>query len=182
MSDNRTHMRAFVTGLLLLALVIGSPRAYAEEAAVTLNDETIATIRANCLTTQVTLNRIHESDALARVNLGQQYETISTKLMAPLNSRVALNRLNGVALTQVTVEFNAKLDEFRSLYQQYEQTLLRAIQIKCTDQPVRFYDTLTLARTHRAAVREAVVSLGDLVTRYGEEVGTLRADIKEKRP
>lgn len=174
-------MRNTLIGLLLAGLVFGGSVAYAEDATATLTDNDLATIRRNCIAIQTTLNRIHESDALARVNLGQQYETISTKLMAPLNSRVALNRLDGVALTQTTVRFDNKLNEFRTLYQQYEQTLLRAIQLKCTDQPVTFYDTLNLARTHRAAVREAVVELSGLVTQYGDHVQTLKQSIKEKR-
>jgi len=173
-------MRNLVIGLLLVGLVCGGSVAYAEDTAATLTDSDLARIRLNCTAVQTSLGRIHESDALARVNLGQQYETISTKLMAPFNSRVALNRLDGVAVTQTTVEFNNKLDEFRTLYQQYEQTLLRAIQLKCTDQPVTFYDTLNLARTHRAAVREAVVSLGGLVKQYGTEVQTLRDSVKGK--
>lgn len=173
-------MRNLVIGLLVVGLVSGGSIAYAEDTAATLTDNDLARIRMNCPAVQTSLHRIHESDALARVNLGQQYETISTKLMAPFNSRVALNRLDGVAVTQTTVEFNSKLDEFRSLYQQYEQTLLRAIQLKCTDQPVTFYDTLNLARTHRVAVREAVVSLSGLVGQYGDQVQSLRDSAKGK--
>jgi hypothetical protein len=172
-------MRMTLIGLLLAGLVLGGSVAYAEDAAATLTDADLAKIRANCVSVQTSLNRIHESDALARVNLGQQFETISTKLMAPFNSRVALNRLNGVALTQTTVAFNNKLDEFRTLYQQYEQTLIRAIQLKCSDQPVTFYDTLNLARDHRAAVREAVVSLGDLVKQYRSEVSQIADAVKD---
>lgn len=168
-----------IVSMVIVGLVFGGSFAYAEDATTTLQDSDIATIRANCVGVQTMLSRIHSSDALARVNLGQQYETISTKLMAPLNSRVALNRLNGVALTQTTVDFNTKLNEFRSLYQQYEQTLLRSIQIKCTDQPVAFYDTLTLARSHRSAVREAVVSLSGLVKQYGEDASALHQAIKD---
>ena len=173
-------MRKVIIGMAIVGLVVGGRAVYAEDA-TSLTDADLARIRTNCAAVQTTLNRIHESDALARVNLGQQYETISTKLMAPLNSRVALNRLDGVSLTKTTVEFNDKLDEFRTLYQQYEQTLLRAIQIKCEDQPVRFYDTLNLARTHRAAVREAVTSLSKLVSQYGEQARTLRSTLKEKQ-
>ncbi len=172
-------MYRIITSLLLIGLVLGGSVAYAEDATTTLSDTDIATIRANCVNVQASLNRIKESDALARINIGQQYETISTKLMAPFNSRAGLNRLDAVALTQTTVEFNKKLDEFRSLYQQYKETLTRAIELKCTDQPVTFYDTLTLARSHRAAVREVVVTLGGLVKQYGTQVQALKDSLKE---
>jgi len=175
-------MRKILTGFLLIALVFGSSVAHAEDTATILTDADIANIRTNCVAVQAALNRIRESDTLARVNLAQQYETISTKLMAPLNSRVALNRLDGVALTKTTVDFDNKLDEFRTLYQQYKETLLRALDMKCTDQPVAFYDTLNLARTHRAAVREAVVQMTDLIKQYSSQVDTLHAVVKEKNP
>jgi hypothetical protein len=44
---------------------------------------------------------------------------------------------------------------------------------------VTFYDTLNLARDHRAAVREAVVSLGDLVKQYGNEVQQISDTVKD---
>jgi hypothetical protein len=97
--------------------------------------------------------------------------------MAPLNSRIAFNRLDNVELTKTTVEFNSELDNFRSLYQQYEQTMLRAIQVKCRDQPVGFYDTITLARDHRMAVHESVLKLGGLLKQYGEQFETFKTTV-----
>lgn len=136
-------------------------------------------IRSNCKAVQTTLERVHSSDALARVNLGRQYEIISTKLMAPMNSRIALNRLDGVELARITVDFNSKLEQFRSAYQQYEQTMLRAIQINCVNQPIGFFDIINSAREQRLHVRLVVLELGDLTTQYGEHVKTLRASVKE---
>lgn len=168
--------RSIVLSFASLLLITG-PVVRAEDQAVILDDAQIERIRANCLDVQSTLERVHASDALARVNLGQRYETISTKLMAPLNSRIALNRLDNVELTKTTVEFNTELNNFRSLYQQYEQTMLRAIQLKCGDQPVGFYDTITLARDHRSAVHESVVKLGGLLKQYGLQFETFKAKV-----
>ena len=97
-----------------------------------------------------------------------------------MNSRVALAKLDGVALTKTTVEYNKQIDEFRSLYQQYEQTMLRAMQMKCSDQPVTFYDTIILARSQRAAVREKVLSLAGLVKTYRDGVETIRMQVQAK--
>ena len=170
--------RRFVIVVAAL-LTFVSPFVYADsQSSLTLNDSQVSLIRANCTSAQATLNRIHTSDALARVHLGQEYEILSTKLMAPMNSRVALNKLDGVAMTQTTVDFNNKLAEFRSLYQQYEQTTLKAIQMNCVDQPVSFYDTVALARLHRAAVRDSVVSLAGLVQQYATQVNTLEASVE----
>lgn len=172
-------MYRLISGVIIFSLVVGGSVAYADDTAATLTDNDLTVIRRNCVSVQSTLSRIHESDALARVNLGQQYETIATKLMAPFNSRVALNRLDGVALTQTTVAFNAQLDEFRTLYQQYEQTLLKVMQLKCRDQPVTFYDTLNLARSQRTAVREAITQMSTLVNQYSDQVKVLAPSVKE---
>lgn len=142
-----------------------------------LSDAQITSIRGNCVSVQATLSRIHTNDALSRVHLGQEYETISSKFMAPMNSRVALAKLDGVDMAKTTVDFNTRLDEFRSAYQQYEQTLLKSIQMKCTDKPVAFFDSVVLAQQYRAEVRDKVVVLGDLVVQYRGQASTLRAQV-----
>lgn len=146
-----------------------------------LSDAQINTIRANCASVQATLSRIHTNDALNRVHLGQEYETISSKFMASMNSRVALAKLDGVDLAKTTVEFNDELDDFRTTYQQYEQNLLKAIQMKCTDQPVAFFDAVVLAQQGRSEVRETVLGLGTLVVQYGNQVKELRTQAQSSR-
>ncbi len=163
---------SIVAGLVL----ISGPLVHAEDQSMILNDDQIALIKTNCTDVQSSLGRVHASDALTRVNLGQRYETISTKLMAPLNSRMALNRLDNVDMTKTTADFNAELDNFRTLYQQYEQTMLRAIQINCVDQPVTFYDTINLARNHRAAVHDSVMKMSDLLKQYGSQFELFKSD------
>jgi hypothetical protein len=120
------------------------------------------------------LRQIHANDALSRVHLGQEYETISTKFMAPMNSRIALAKLDNVDLTKTTVDFNSKLNDFRNLYKQYEQTMLHTIQIKCTTQPEEFYSSLAQAQGDRQAVRQSVAGLAGLVTQYKQQVDGLR--------
>jgi hypothetical protein len=46
--------------------------------------------------------------------------------------------------------------------------------MKCTDQPVAFFDAVTLAQQYRSTVRDKVVELGDLVVQYRKQVDTLR--------
>lgn len=170
-------MYRLLISLVASMVLLTGPIVRAEDQSMILTDDQISLIKANCVDVQSTLERVHASDALTRVNLGQRYETISTKLMAPLNSRIALNRLDNVELTKTTSDFNAELDNFRTLYQQYEQTMLRAIQINCVNQPVSFYDTITLAREHRAAVHESVVKMSNLLKQYGSQFESFKADI-----
>jgi hypothetical protein len=45
-------------------------------------------ISDSCLLTKNTLNQLHASDALLRVNRGQIYELMYTKLMSRFNTRI----------------------------------------------------------------------------------------------
>ena len=104
--------RTFLAVVIVATAALGSP-AYAEPAAPLSNDQ-LTQIKQNCVRVKSTLRRIHANDGLVRVNQGQQYEVIATRLMAPLNSRIALNRLDGVELAKTTVEYNTQLTAFRS--------------------------------------------------------------------
>lgn len=164
--------------LCAVALTLTGPVVRAEDASpLLLTDEHIALIRTNCVSVQSGLQRIHASDGLLRFNLGQRYETIATRFMAPMNSRIALNRLDNVAMTQTTAEFNDTMREFSTNYQQYEQTMSKAIEMNCVDQPVAFYDMISLARSHRASVYDSVTKLSGLLKQYGDQFATFKAQV-----
>lgn len=145
-----------------------------------LSGDQIEYIRNNCADTQITMRSLHATDALARINVVQQYTAISTRLMAPMNSRVAINKLDGVELTKITVEFNKELEHFRSpqgLYPDYERTMSAAISMKCYDQPVEFYDTLQSVLKKRASLRDSADKLGELLGKYRTGVDVLENQI-----
>jgi hypothetical protein len=129
----------------------------------------IERIRANCVEAQSTLGQLHASDALLRVNRGQLYESISTKLMAPLNSRVTLNRLNGVSLVSVATTYEGQLVYFRQSYQQYEEAMSQTLKINCMNQPVVFYDSVADVRTKRKKVHESTIALHNTIREYKNE-------------
>ncbi len=164
---------------ITLLLVFTSMPVRAEDgSSLLLTDDQIAIIRTNCLGVQSTLQRLHSNDGLARYNLAQQYNIISTKLMAPMNSRVALSKLDGVALLQTTVDFDTQYSQFDTSYQQYETTLQRALKMNCKEQPVAFFDTVSLARNHRAEVRSTLDKINALLSKYRSQVGTLQSSVK----
>ncbi|HRC28527.1 MAG TPA: hypothetical protein PKV96_04045 [Candidatus Saccharimonas sp.] len=173
-------MTKAIVATILLMLIVVSPLAHAEDVQVVLTDQDIALIRTNCVGVQSSMQRVHSSDALARYNLAQQYNIISTKLMAPMNSRVSLNKLNGVAMTQTTVDFDETVSEFKLMYQQYEETTSRALKMNCKDQPVSFYDTLVMARSQKAAVRDAINRINILLQQYDTQFDQLRAQALQK--
>lgn len=158
--------------LIAVAIIVtltGGVAQAQEQTPLILDDAQISHIRTRCVDVQSFLSRLRANDGLRRVNLGQQYETISTRLMAPMNSRIALNKLDGVDLTKTAVDFNAQLDVFRESYRDYERALTSTIDMKCKDQPVTFYDSVMAARTKRIAVKESMTDLSVLLQRYNTQ-------------
>lgn len=158
--------------LIIVAMVVtltGGVATAQEQSPLILDDAQISHIRTRCVDVQSFLSRLRANDGLRRVNLGQQYETISTRLMAPMNSRIALNKLDGVELTQTAVDFNTKLDVFRESYRDYEKALTSTIDMKCKDQPVTFYDSVMTARTKRVAVKQSMAELSALLQQYNSQ-------------
>lgn len=159
---------------MIALLTFSGPVVHAEDASsLLLTDDQIMAIKTNCLSVQSNLQRIDENDALARYNLAQQYNIISTKLMAPMNSRIALNKLNGVALAQTTVDFDARVVDFKAAYQQYEDAMQQALKMNCKDQPVSFFDTINVARQHRSEVRQSMTAINGLLQQYRTQLDAL---------
>jgi hypothetical protein len=132
---------AFIVALIPLA-------AWAQQS--TLTSSHIEKIRQNCVSAQVTLQRVQYSDVAIRINRGQSYDGVLSKLMAPFNSRVALNRLDQAPqLTDKTNTIEAAVADFKRHYVEYEDTLSATLAIKCQDRPVAFYDSLNHTRELR---------------------------------
>lgn len=172
-------MKRFILLLGFMSVLLGGasllPRVASAEAEAPMTEAHITRIRNNCVEAQSSLSQLHTSDALLRVNRGQLYESISTKLMAPLNSRIALNKLDGASLVSTTVSYETTLDKFRSDYQRYDETLSKALDINCVNQPVSFYDSVQLARDERKKVHADIVSLQALIERYKANFETFAA-------
>jgi len=136
----------------------------------------IAKIRSNCVEAQSTLNQLHTSDALLRVNQGQLYELISTKLMAPFNARVALNKMDASKLLTASNNYDQELAAFRANYKLYEEAMSRTLKINCLNEPVAFYDSVTETRAKRKTVHSNVVNLSTDIQDYKAEFNALEAN------
>lgn len=148
------------------------------QGAEVINDSQINLIKTNCISVRDTLTRIHASDALLRVNMGQIYESISTKLMDGFNGRVVGNNLNGMDLVSVSSQYEHSLDKFRADYINYEGKMSIAISIDCTKQPVAFFDAVTSARSSRKQVGNDIKDLNQLIRDYKEAVNKLEKDFQ----
>lgn len=131
-----------------------------------LSQSQIELLSRYCTQASGHLERLHSADALLRVNLGQRYENISTKLMAPLNSRIALAGNDGLDLAKTAVDFNDKLTDFRSSYLDYDNQIEQTLKMNCRDEPVEFYSRLESARDKRAVVDKDVQEMSRLIEQY----------------
>lgn len=166
-------MKRFLLSLMIVVLAIG-PVAHAEGPTLTiLNDSQLSLVRKNCVRAKSSLERIRANDALARINLAREYDALSNKLMAPMNSRVALNKLNGIDLTKTAVDFDKEVENFRATYQKYEQSISHAIQTNCTDDPAEFYSSIERARFYRDDLRVSVENLEKLINQYRTQLDKL---------
>jgi len=157
----------FIVGSIVLFSMVQLP-VRAQEEATTITDDQLVQIRSRCNEIKTTLGNVHANDALLRVNRGQLYELISTKLIARLNSRIALNRLDSSSLVTVAASYESHLKDFRSNYQAYEELLSDTIRTNCANQPVSFYNKLQAARQKRADVYKSTQDIAQDVKAYRE--------------
>jgi hypothetical protein len=158
----------FFAAIITLAFLgaVGIQAVVQAQDSAPMTEDHIRRIRSNCIKAQTTLNQLHASDALLRVNRGQLYESLATKLMTPLNTRIGLNKLDNTDLTAVSSQYDRQLGEFRVNYQQYEEAMSKTLKINCTNQPVAFYDSVADTRNKRAITHTSTVQLHKTIQDY----------------
>lgn len=171
-SDNKNMKRSLI--VMAMIVVIASPKAAFAVDQVVLTNDQIEHIRNNCGDTQTAISSIRATDKVAYVNIGQQVGTLSSRLIAPMNSRVALNKLDGVALAKTAVDFNTEVKQFQELYRDYEESIGAATTMGCYNQPVEFYDNLTTVLRKRGLVRQSLDKITVLITQYRVNVEAIQ--------
>lgn len=137
-------------------------------AQVALSDEHRRIVVSQCSSAQTSLRQLHRSDASLRVNRGQLYEFIGSKLMARLNARLVTNRLDGGALVDLTAQYDRKLDDFRTSYRIYEEQLSALLRVDCAKDPEGFYDGVLATREKRTYVYQQTAALHQIIGEYYE--------------
>lgn len=173
-------MRKYVRILFFsLASIVLIPQSSLAADTKVLTDAQIEAIQTNCQAVRVNLQALHGNDAVLYVNLSQRYNDIARRLMAPMNSRIALNGLDGVELTKTTVEYNDGIQLFSEEYAVYEASLQRAIDIDCKTQPVEFYSAVSVARVNRRELAEVVTTMYRLGGVYAEQIEAFKLSLGE---
>lgn len=165
-------------GMTVLIAVAGICSVVSAQDSAVMSDLQIQLIKDNCLSVKNTLNQLHSSDALLRVNMGQNYESMYAKLMVKLNNRLALNSIANAKLVDASESYSNILDGFRADYIIYEEQLTRAINIDCQKQPVSFYDAVASARVRRQILHADVVRLNQSLDQYKTQFGQFLIEYK----
>ncbi len=164
---------AIVSGLTFF--LVGAPPVSSQS----LTTDEIEMIRQQCSSKQEALSRLNASDGVLRVNRGQLYESISTRLMARFNSRVASSRLDGGDLFSIVASYESGLSDFRERYIDYERALSEAMRINCSNQPEQFNDKVAEARRLRKLVHEEVVNLHSHIDDYRDAFESFAESFEE---
>jgi len=151
---------------LIVASVVVLSASSATVNAVQITPEQEQRIKTNCVSIKSSLTQLATFDTLLRVNRGQLYESIATKLMDRFNARLAFNRVNGDPFTTTTSDYRAGLTTFRADYLAYKQDLSTALAIDCAKNPTEFAQAIDAARTKRTKVNDDVKALDRLITNY----------------
>ena len=159
-------IRARFLVFAMIAVSVFSVSLAPTASAVELSDEQLDRIKANCLSIKGSLNQLHASDALLRVNRGQLYESIGARLMNNFNSRLSNNSLDNKGLVAVTQSYQTAQTNFRNSYREYEVQLSAAIRIDCTKDPEAFHNAIEDAREKRAKTRADVVRMNQYSDDY----------------
>lgn len=160
----------FVAIFSLFSIGILASFASAPVKAEDLTPDQTERVKANCVSIKNSLEQLHATDALLRVNRGQVYESVASKLMDKFNDRLSSNRLDNKAMTTVTTNYRTALATFRTDYIAYEQKLSEAMRIDCTAQPNTFHTSLQEARKLRTKVHTDVLKLHRLIDDYRSSV------------
>ncbi len=167
-----------LAALMTLTIVMAVAPARAQEQPTVMTEEHISRIKNACPSVVATLGQIHANDAPVYVNRNQAYFSISDKLIARLNSRLALNRFDTTALVKIANEYTSALTNFRTTYKLYDDTMADLVRLNCVRQPVGFYDKVAETRKLRGDVQAAVVRLHGLIDQYQKEVEAFKDQLK----
>jgi len=163
-------IRARLVVPVMIAATVVSIFSLQNTSAAELSDEQKQRIQSNCLSIKGSLDQLHVSDGLLRVNRGQVYELVGTKLMNNFNGRLSNNGLDNKGLVVVANQYQTALTTFRSDYLVYERQLSATLKIDCTKDPVGFHNALESARTKRATVHADVNKMNQYIDDYRSAV------------
>lgn len=153
---------------LSLALVVMSLAVAGSATALT--DDQRQVIAGECGTIHQVLESLQKIDSKTRVKLGYYYETVLSKFMIPLNSRLVKNSISNSELINIQTEFKDAKQKFSDDFITYQKSLETLLGMNCNGDPDAFYEKIVSVRSERAAVRQDTVKLKNLIVKHREAV------------
>lgn len=137
-------------------------------------------ITTECVNIKKQLAKVHSTDALKRVKLGQIYESISKDLMAKFTARAILNHFSVANLVSQTAKFDENINYFKDNYRIYEQELDKLQKLDCmkNENGVNFYTQLEKVRYQRRELNYNVSKLREIAKEYKKELIELKKGVK----
>lgn len=176
-------MKTFKIVAFLIAasgLVLQGSLVLAQEFAQPESLPQVQVIQRQCTSIKVLLKRLHTSDAVLRVNIGQTYNQISSQLMAHLNARLAVNQVDSSQFVEITKHYDQLLGQFSEGYRVYEEATARLIEIDCALKPTEFYAQLIKVRDTRQILAGTVKEMNRTINSYRAAVEELRQRLGAK--
>ena len=162
---------------LLGAILSGAP-SYAENEPI--SNQVLSDISQNCSSIKLQLERTQKEDSRLRVNLGTQYETISTNMMQNLNLRLVRNNLANAELSIQQTSFFSERERFKADFIGYSQEMDKLMDLDCRAKPDKFYEQLKLARQKRKDVYDSTYRLKELVQKHYNAVNAYKDELYNK--
>ncbi|MBB1555239.1 hypothetical protein HG444_002955 [Candidatus Saccharibacteria bacterium] len=147
------------------SLLVRSPHAHGLEVS-DIPEEKVQAVRQRCTSIQARLTQLHNSDAVTRVNVGQGYDLISSRLMTPFTSRATLTQLDTVDLATSMNKYERARRAFVDTFRRYEENMKELQRIDCEAEPAQFYQKLTVVRELRRDVQDLTHMLNDVTITY----------------
>lgn len=137
-------------------------------------------LTTECVSIKKQLTKVHSTDALKRVKLGQIYESISKDLMAKFTARAILNHFSVTNLVAYTSKFDENLNYFKDNYRIYEQELDKLQKIDCEikENSNEFYNQLEKVRYQRRELNYNVIKLREITENYKKSFDSIRKEVK----
>ena len=160
---------------LAMTLMVNSTAVFA--ATPKISTEQKAAIVDHCDAIRESLRNVQRQDSRARVYYGRYYETISSKFMLPLNTRLVENNLLSDSLLNTQTKFTKLRSDFSNDFIEYQKILEELVTTDCKNEPEKFYELLETARTKRDYVNQDATDLRKTITTHVELVTSLEGSL-----
>lgn len=136
-----------------------------------------AAIIDHCAEIKDDLKKVQKDDSRARIYLGGRFETVNSKFVIPLNTRLVENSLSTPELVENQNDLTKAKTTFVSDFIDYQKELESLVNIDCKSEPENFYQTLEKARQKREIVKKDVAKIRGLLATHEKDVAALKESL-----